>query len=405
MKTRVKDARDVDLRRHMRRSIGAGMRSVSFAWLLLDAALSCRDFLKRMEIYTGVPLKAASLAPKMALTSCISTRSGWIHRKFCHGLGPETWRSEQGRRFSRYERAGQRSRVERMRLERAQETKTRQETAARTAAQIWEAAAPAPKDHPYLKAKGVGPSGLKLHGDGRLIAPLRDIHGVLQSLQFIAESGEKRFLKGGRKQGCFLLFGDLDPQASLLVAEGWATAVSIHQAMNLPTVVAFDCTNLKAVGQAIRLKRPTIAISFCADDDAWSEGNPGVGRAREAAHAVGARLIVPRFADPRPEGATDFNDLLRAEGVAAVHASIASGLAGALLPITDADAIEAFVDRLARLDPIQYGQLRTAGAQILAVSVGDLNTAVVSRKRQLTKDAKASGAATSGASESAFYDD
>jgi hypothetical protein len=164
---------------------------------------------------------------------------------------------------------------------------------------------------------------------------------------------------------------------------------------------------LKAVGQAIRLKHPAITLNFCADDDAWSAGNPGVARAREAAHATGARLIVPRFADPRPEGATDFNDLLRIEGVTALQAAIAKGLEGAPLPITDADAIKELVGRLARLDPIQYGQQRTSAAQCLGVTPGDLNTAVASRKRQLAKEAKAPGAsaAASEADESAFYDD
>ena len=322
------------------------------------------------------------------------------------GLGPETWRSERGRAPSRQERVEQGARVESARSARVRETRRRHETAAQTAARIWEAAAPAPKDHPYLMAKGVGPHGLKCRG-GRLIAALRDIDGDLHSLQFIGENGGKRFLKGGRKQGCFLLFGNLDPQGPVLIAEGYATAASLYEAVRLPAVAAFDCSNLKAVGQAIRLKHPAIALSFCADDDAWSAGNPGVARSREAAQATGARLIVPRFADPRPEGATDFNDLLRVEGVAAVQAAIAKGLAGAPLPITDAAAIKELIGRLARLDPIQYGQQKASAAQCLGVTPGDLNTAIVSRKRQLAKEAKASGApaAASGAGECAFCDD
>ncbi len=406
MKTRGTSARGASLRLQLRRSFDAADAERQFRMaasrrgLKLPPLLEADGSLHRCPVAGGKPW-AQDGAYVLHLDGI---PAGYIEN-FRDGLGPETWRSEPGRRFSRIERAGQRSRVQRVRFDRARETKRRQETAARTAAHKWESAAPAPKGHPYLMAKDVGPHGLKCGRDGRLMAPLRDIDGDLQSLQFIAENGEKRFLKGGRKQGCFLLFGDLDPQGAVLIAEGYATAASLYEAARLPAAAAFDCSNLKAVGQAIRFKHPEIAISFCADDDAWSAGNPGVARAREAAHAVGARLIVPRFADPRPEGATDFNDLLRIEGAAAVHAAIAKGLEGASLPITNADAIEELVGRLARLDPLQYGQQRASAAQRLGVTLADLNKSVAYRKRQLATEAKASGAPAAYAGESAFSDD
>src|SRR5437667_3055675 len=68
------------------------------------------------------------------------------------------------------------------------------------AAIIWQAAAPASVDHPYLIAKGVQALGIRQDGD-KLLIPMRDASGVLHSLQLIASNGAKRFLYGGRVRG------------------------------------------------------------------------------------------------------------------------------------------------------------------------------------------------------------
>jgi putative DNA primase/helicase len=59
----------------------------------------------------------------------------------------------------------------------------------------------------------------------------------------------------------------------------------------------------------------------CADDDRQTPGNPGVTHARAAAAAVGGVVLVPRFRRPGP-GDTDFNDLARREGLAAVRSQL-----------------------------------------------------------------------------------
>ena len=58
---------------------------------------------------------------------------------------------------------------------------------------------------------------------------------------------------------------------------------------------------------------------ICADDDAGTEGNPGLTKATEAAQAVDGLLAVPDFGAGRPDGATDFNDLATAQGSDAVR--------------------------------------------------------------------------------------
>ena len=67
-------------------------------------------------------------------------------------------------------------------------------TAADRAARLWEAAYPAPADHPYLRRKQVGPNGLRCDSAGNLIVPLRDVGGVLHTIETITSAGEKRYL-------------------------------------------------------------------------------------------------------------------------------------------------------------------------------------------------------------------
>src|SRR5207247_8290229 len=101
----------------------------------------------------------------------------------------------------------------------------------------------------------------------------------LHSLQFItpekpAEGSNKLYLAGGRAAGCYHAIGK--PNGVLAVAEGYATAASIHQATGYAVAVAFDAGNLEPVAVALRAKYPELRIVVCADDDYLTAGNPGL---------------------------------------------------------------------------------------------------------------------------------
>src|SRR6202023_520138 len=104
----------------------------------------------------------------------------------------ETWRADIGRRLSPQEEAAHRARVETMRREREAEDAKRQVEAREKAAVIWQAAEPAPENHPYLVTKGIRSHGLRVH-EGKLVVPMRD-GATLHSLQFIGLEGDKHFL-------------------------------------------------------------------------------------------------------------------------------------------------------------------------------------------------------------------
>jgi putative DNA primase/helicase len=189
------------------------------------------------------------------------------------------------------------------------------------AQRIWERLKPAPADHPYLAKKQVQPHGIRA-SCGRLVIPLRDVDGVLRTLQFISWDGEKRFLGGGRKQGCFHLIGN--PDGKLFLAEGYATAATVYQITGQSVAAAIDAGNLLPLANALRKKFTAAEMAIAADDDHATEGNPGLTAAKEAAKAVKATVLIPRFKQRRDTD-TDFNDLARLEGRDVVRRQLRTG--------------------------------------------------------------------------------
>lgn len=172
--------------------------------------------------------------------------------------------------------------------------------AARQAVEIWEAAAEAAEDHPYLVRKRVAAYGLRqaMWRDKLcLLVPMtRD--GKLVGLQFIAPekwtelNRDKDFTPGVVKKGSYFVIGGR-PKDRLDIAEGYATAASCYNASRIPTVVAWDAGNLPHVAAAMRSKFPDAAIRILADNDHATEGNPGVTKATEAAELAKATVLYP----------------------------------------------------------------------------------------------------------------
>lgn len=130
---------------------------------------------------------------------------------------------------------------------------------------------------------------------GCFAVPMRDIEGRLWGLQVIWPTGTKTFFYNGRKSGCFHLTHAVSPDMPLAIAEGYATAASIHAATKWPVAVAFDAGNLLPVARSLRTAHPDQQIIICADNDSATDGNPGVTSAAAAARAIRARIVVPDF--------------------------------------------------------------------------------------------------------------
>ncbi len=229
-----------------------------------------------------------------------------------------TWCAKSDNAMTGAEREAHRQRIKTMQVLREDELMQRHQHAAMDAAKRWQEAAIC-TSHDYLTRKGIQPHGVKIEGD-KLLIPMRDTTGKLQSLQTIAPDGSKLFMSGGRVKGCYHSIGK--PSGALIVCEGYATGASIHEATGDAVAVAFNAGNLEAVAVALRTKYPALKIIIAADDDWKNPKNIGMTSARSAAQAVGGFLAVPIFPADRKDKDKDFNDLHKLFGPEAVKGCI-----------------------------------------------------------------------------------
>ena len=182
----------------------------------------------------------------------------------------------------------------------------RHNNAADKARFIWQSAKPITEQssHPYLIKKRVQPHRARLYGSALLI-PIYGENKQIVNLQFIGVDGAKRFLSGGRKQGCYSVIGKPSSDSPILIAEGWATGASLHEETGYFTVVALDAGNLESVAKVFRQFYTESQIIICGDNDLSGTGQAA---AKAAALAVCAKFIIPKIPG------YDFNDMLTREG-------------------------------------------------------------------------------------------
>lgn len=234
--------------------------------------------------------------------------------------------------------------------------------AARRASAMWSKLQPE-GDSDYLARKCIQSHGLRFSEAGTLVVPMLDGGGQIHGLQLIYPSTHPRRKKLGRdkdfwppglvKQGHWFQIGSPTFGAACLVAEGYATAATLHEATGLPVAVAFDAGNLVHVATALRARWKGLRLLICADDDYLGKchgcgeltltsdslcshcgkphgaGNAGISGASSAALAVDGAWCAPAFSVERPtdkKGPTDFNDLHVLEGLQVVRAQVEARL-------------------------------------------------------------------------------
>lgn len=238
-----------------------------------------------------------------------------------------TWCGVSAADMTAAEREALKARIAEAKEAARKEQAERHAKAAELAARLWEGAPAATDAHPYLQGKEAPAFGLRLARDGRLMVPVLDESGKVQSLQFIAGDGSKRFLSGGRTAGGYFPIPAKDggKDGPLLIAEGYATAASLHLATAFAVLVAFNAGNLEAVARLARAKHPDREIIVCADNDVETRKpdgtlwNPGLEAATKAAASIGGKLALC----PSHEGrASDFNDLHVKRSIEAVRREV-----------------------------------------------------------------------------------
>jgi putative DNA primase/helicase len=136
-----------------------------------------------------------------------------------------------------------------------------------------------------------------------VLIPIYDQQGLLQGIQQITDTGYK-LIRGTLTDGLLWIGGDLttgEIKDRLYIAEGYATAVTVHMRTRNPVLVAFSTTNLLSVGQWARDRYPETEIIYAVDNDigkvTTAHGqqieNAGKYYATQAAKVIGAGLATP----------------------------------------------------------------------------------------------------------------
>ncbi|WP_110669992.1 toprim domain-containing protein [Salinicola halophilus] len=226
------------------------------------------------------------------------------------GLGVFRWGAAPAAAQPTPSLASEAAHRQRLEAHAAERENARQEAASRAQA-AWAAAKPAPSTHPYLMSRGVPAYGLRQCRRGWLLVPLL-AGGELVNLQWITPNGKKRFLKGGQVQGAHAALGEPVAGGRLFVCEGWATGATLYRLTGDPVVCAMNAGNLRAVAETMRgVLNGSLDLVIAGDDDRQTAGNPGRQAANDAALAVGAMVLYPKWPEGCPDDLTDFNDLYR----------------------------------------------------------------------------------------------
>jgi phage/plasmid primase-like uncharacterized protein len=269
----------------------------------------------------------------------------------CWRAGMEvTWRADVGRKLTQTEEMSHAKRLAEAKALRDAAIERQHQVASETVEKIWTTANPANAEHPYLAKKGIQTHGARITGDGRLVLPLYDQDGTLATLQYIDHEGGKLYHPGGQTGGKFWMVGSLDEPGTLFVAEGFATAATIHETTDRPVVVAYSASNLVPVTGTLReMYGATQDIVIVADHD-----QSGVGQryAEQASAKYGARMVMPPILG-------DAND----------YAQAGHDLAGLLMPIKDDWLIPAD-DFCAQPSPISWLVKRWIQSQALVMVHG-----------------------------------
>ncbi|HDU4715507.1 primase-helicase zinc-binding domain-containing protein [Klebsiella aerogenes] len=131
---------------------------------------------------------------------------------------------------------------------------------------------------------------------GDLTVPLYDDTGALVNLQLINSDGLKRTLKGGQVKGaCHTIEGQKQAGTRLWIAEGYATALTVHHLTGETVMVALSSVNLFSLASLARQKHPACQIVLAADRDLNGAGQTKAAAAADACEGVVA--LPPVFGD------------------------------------------------------------------------------------------------------------
>ncbi|QTL41116.1 toprim domain-containing protein [Xenorhabdus budapestensis] len=177
----------------------------------------------------------------------------------------------------------------------------------------------------YLSKKGLQCPNQKLLKDGSLVLVIQALDGTITGAQVIKPSGEKRFVPGSKKKGSFIPLSPITGTPdTIIIAEGYATALTVSQLHEGLVLAALDEGNLSTVAGLVREQWTTAKIILAADND-WHElgelddkGKPKKNVGKITAEQT-AKAIDGWIALPPTEYKADWDDYRQRHGIEAAR--------------------------------------------------------------------------------------
>jgi len=190
------------------------------------------------------------------------------------------------------------------------------------AREIWDTSKQINLAHPYLKQKYID-----IYYDCSIISPVKQLnndiilpiynsHGSIHNLQFIKTNGDKQFLYDDCIDGLFIPVTDVTPpddryHQQVIICESWETGCTLaNKYPHANVIAAISANNLMHIALLANGAWDDCTLIIAADDNRLIPGNPGITKAKEAAHISGALLALPQWPLDAPMSLTNFNDLL-----------------------------------------------------------------------------------------------
>ncbi|MDX7989442.1 DNA primase, partial [Xenorhabdus sp. 12] len=124
----------------------------------------------------------------------------------------------------------------------------------------------------YLVKKGLQYPNQRLLQDSLLLVT-QTLNNTNTGAQIIKPNGEKRLVSGTQKKGSFIPVSEITGMAdTIIITEGYATALTVNQLHNGVVLAAIDESNLLNVAELVRKQWPESKIILAADNDWHAQG-------------------------------------------------------------------------------------------------------------------------------------
>ncbi|PHM46666.1 DNA primase [Xenorhabdus miraniensis] len=184
----------------------------------------------------------------------------------------------------------------------------------------------------YLAKKGLQCPNQRLLKDGALLLVTQTLDGTITGAQIIKPNGEKRLVSGTQKKGSFIPVSEITGTPdTIIITEGYATALTVSQLHEGRVLAAIDEGNLSVVAGLVRERWSDVKIILAADND-WHEsgeldnnGKPKKNVGKMAAEKT-AKAITGWVTLPPTALKADWDDYRQHHGIEAAKQAFNHGL-------------------------------------------------------------------------------